>query len=43
MAGKTATGTTPPRTTLAGVMAELAALEDPRSREVNENTVTITV
>lgn len=36
MAGKTATGTTPPRTTLAGVMAELAALEDPRSREVNE-------
>ena len=31
MVGKTATGTT-----LAGVMAELAALEDPRSREVNE-------
>ncbi len=36
MAGKTATGTTAPGTTLAGVMAELAALEDPRSREVNE-------
>ncbi|BCW04241.1 DNA alkylation repair protein [Arthrobacter sp. NtRootA1] len=36
MAGKTATGTTAPGTTLAGVMAELTALEDPRSREVNE-------
>jgi len=36
VAGKTATGTTAPGTTLAGVMAELAALEDPRSREVNE-------
>lgn len=36
MVGKTATGTAATGTTLAGVMAELAALEDPRSREVNE-------
>lgn len=36
MAGKTATSTVATGTTLAEVMAELAALEDPRSREVNE-------
>jgi 3-methyladenine DNA glycosylase AlkD len=36
MAGSTATDTTATDTTLAGVMAELAALEDPRSREINE-------
>ena len=35
--------TTLAETTVAGVMAELAALEDPKAREVNKKTVTITV
>ena len=36
MAGKTPDGTTPGGTTVAEVMAELAGLEDPRIRAVNE-------
>ena len=35
--------TTLVETTVAEVMAELAALEDPKTREVNENTLTVTV